>query len=239
MLKSGGHLFLGLTMKYEKSPNSIEEQRKILIQRGMQCSDIPRLEKDLSTIGYYQLSAYWLVCEYSPPHTVGKRSHQFKPGTRFRDILNLYPFDRELRLTVLDALERFEVAFRTSFANGLAIGFKDAHAFGIPNMDPLVKLLKSLTSVRNNCAHHSRLWNRKYTMAPPIIKRLKAQYNAEQPKNIHNFLVILTHILAHIDPANSWKKRIVELIRTRPEWQAQDMGFQSGWLDRLPWKEER
>ena len=300
--------------RYEKPPMPIEDQARMLISRGLQCSDLPRLEKYLSTIGYYRLSAYWLVYEI-PSENAGERSHQFKPNTTFQDVLDLYLFDRKLRLLVLDVLERFEVALRTCFANRLALATNDSHAFmnpalfsnnrtfengldylkneigrshevfvrhyrdkydepplppiwavvevmtlgslsrwygntkdnaikkqiaktfGIPNMDIFGRLLKALTSVRNDCAHHSRLWNRKYTLAPPMIKKIKTQYNEDHPRRLHNFLVILGHMLSHINPTSSWKKRVVELIQTRPDWQVQAMGFSDDWQGQLPWKE--
>ncbi|HQY55799.1 MAG TPA: Abi family protein, partial [Dokdonella sp.] len=45
-------------------------------------------------------------------------------GTDFNDVAGLYIFDRKLRLLVLDAIERIEVAIRT------AITYEIAHAYG-------------------------------------------------------------------------------------------------------------
>jgi abortive infection bacteriophage resistance protein len=39
-------------------------------------------------------------------------SHRFLDGMSFDDVLDLYVFDRKLRLAVMDAVERIEVAFR-------------------------------------------------------------------------------------------------------------------------------
>ena len=64
----------------------------------------------LQHINYYRLAAYWLPFEAD--HT----THQFKPDTRFDDVLNLYTFDRELRLLILDAIERIEVSIRSQWA---------------------------------------------------------------------------------------------------------------------------
>ncbi len=57
---------------------------------------------------------YWL------PFEADHASHIFQPGTRFSDVLNLYVFDRELRLLVLDAIERVEVSARSQWAYQLA-----------------------------------------------------------------------------------------------------------------------
>ncbi len=57
---------------------------------------------------------------YSLPFQQGTPNHQFKPGVEFEDILHLYVFDRQLRLLILDAIERIEVALRARMTNVLA-----------------------------------------------------------------------------------------------------------------------
>ncbi len=52
--------------------------------------------------------------------TTGTSSKVFVPGTTFDDILNLYLFDRELRVLLFDAIERTEVAFRTQLIHQLS-----------------------------------------------------------------------------------------------------------------------
>ena len=65
----------------------------------------------MMSIGYYRLSAY-----FSP---FQEPKGQFIKGASFDDILDLYIFDRKLRLHVLDALERIEVAVRSVISNSL------------------------------------------------------------------------------------------------------------------------
>lgn len=68
----------------------------------------------LSHLNYYRLGAYWL------PFEADHATHTFKPGTHFDDVVSLYVFDRELRLLVMDAIERLEVSIRTQWAYQLA-----------------------------------------------------------------------------------------------------------------------
>lgn len=42
-------------------------------------------------------------------------THEFKAGTHFDTVLALYNFDRELRLLILDAIERIENSMRTQW----------------------------------------------------------------------------------------------------------------------------
>ncbi len=94
-------------MIFSKPALSIPDQRRLLESRGLVIPDIIRAERYLNDIGYYRLSAY------TRPFQISYTTHQFHPNICFDDILNLYIFDRRLRLTLLDALERVEVALRT------------------------------------------------------------------------------------------------------------------------------
>ena len=107
-------------MRYEKPSLPVAEQAALIIGRGLTCADVPRLEKYLSTIGYYRLSAYWLPfeCPSESPHT---RNHRFRQDTNFEQVLALYVFDRKLRIIVMEAMERVEVAIRTRWANALSV----------------------------------------------------------------------------------------------------------------------
>lgn len=76
--------------------------------RGLIIPDPARAERYLRHIGYYRLSPYTI------PYQVkrGRESHEFRDNTSFDQVLDLYVFDRQLRLVVLDAVERVEVAVR-------------------------------------------------------------------------------------------------------------------------------
>ena len=53
------------------------------------------------------------------------QNHQFIPNTSFEDILELYIFDRKLRVLIIDAIERIEVALRSILTNTMALN--DTH----------------------------------------------------------------------------------------------------------------
>ncbi len=50
-------------------------------------------------------------------------------GTSFDDVLDLYVFDRSLRLLVMDALERVEVAVRAALTDHMSLTYDDSHWF--------------------------------------------------------------------------------------------------------------
>lgn len=97
-------------MRFTKPPTTFDEQVKLLLSRGMEIDDTERAKRYLSHLNYYRLAAYWLPYEQDHP------THQFKPGTSFNTVLEHYIFDRELRLIVMEAIERVEVSLRTRWA---------------------------------------------------------------------------------------------------------------------------
>ncbi len=101
-------------MQFTKSPLSFDAQVTLLLERGMNITDCERVERYLAHLNYYRLSAYWL------PFEQNHASHRFRPGTTFDLVLDHYIFDRELRLLVMDAIERIEVSLRTAWAYTLS-----------------------------------------------------------------------------------------------------------------------
>lgn len=120
---------------YTKPALTINNQINKLIAERMVVNDRALAEHCLQHISYYRLSAYWLLFEHPKGH-VGPR---FKPGTTFEQVIELYDFDRRLRLLVLDAIERIEVAVRGSWAYQMAMlsgshGYDDPQYYANPNL---------------------------------------------------------------------------------------------------------
>lgn len=97
-----------------KSATTIDEQLKLMAERGMQVED--KLARQwLSNISYYRLSGYSYPYRVSLPTDnpkKPKRDDRFIEGTSFSDVARLYEFDRKLRTLVYDGIERIEVALR-------------------------------------------------------------------------------------------------------------------------------
>ncbi|MBI3283566.1 MAG: Abi family protein [Burkholderiales bacterium] len=121
-------------MAYPKPWQSYETQLGQLITRGMQVTDNERALDYLERIGYYRLSGYWLAFRERSGQLVmldenGKKPKklkvetlaldQFKAGATFQNAVDLYVFDKQLRLLVMDALERIEIALRVDVSHTL------------------------------------------------------------------------------------------------------------------------
>lgn len=85
-------------------------------------------------MGYYRLSAYcypFRIFRYEQDAETGVirsvRTDDFMPDTAFSDAVNLYLFDRRLRVLLADALERIEVSLRVEVAYRLGKADTFAH----------------------------------------------------------------------------------------------------------------
>lgn len=128
---------------FDKSPLSYSKQISLLKSRGMIVPNEQQAILKLKHINYYRLCAYWL------PFEQNHKTHQFKPNIYFEDVINLYVYDRKLRLLVLDGIELVEVSVRAHWAYHLA------HIHG-----PHAHLQKTLFNIK--------FWNRN-------IKQLKKE----------------------------------------------------------------
>jgi abortive infection bacteriophage resistance protein len=116
-------------MEYTKPPLSFEEQADRLLSRGL-VADKDELITRLKSVNYYRLSAYL--------YPYRNTDDSFKENTSLHIVWKHYTFDRQLRLLVMDAVERVEVAVRTQMV------YHFAHLYGafgyldhtnLPNMD--------------------------------------------------------------------------------------------------------
>lgn len=118
---------------YNKPHLSVDQQIELMTGRGMEITDLDKAKKCIERIGYYRLSAYWYPFRRTtlsldrngrPVTTV---LDDYKDNTTFSTVLDIYVFDKKLRLLLLDALERVEVAVRTNIAISLGSRSKIAH----------------------------------------------------------------------------------------------------------------
>jgi abortive infection bacteriophage resistance protein len=296
---------------FNKPPLSFEQQIDRIIERGLVCPDRPRVRRYLAHINYYRLTAYFL------PFEADHATHAFRPGTRFDDVLNLYVFDRELRLLTLDAIERIEVSVRTGWAYTLAHRhgahahldetlfsskrkrwdygqqkqklidetqksqetfakhFRERYVEPLPpvwavaevmtlgelskwyrhlksgadrnavahryDMDEiaLASFLHHLSTVRNLCAHHARLWNREFTFAFKLPRRpeILAESLNQKSRRIYNTLSVMTWIMDCISARHHWKLRLKELL-ARHAVDMHAMGFPQRWEALPVWRDE-
>lgn len=302
-------------LSYDKKWLSYEEQYELLKSRGMSFENYPK-EKALNKlefIGYYRLSGY------SYAFRKAKTDDNFIQGTSFREIIELYKFDRKLKLLLLDAIERIEIALRGCIAYcltkksvsyldddsqfdhnriitipsnrkksinevNITVGglveklrksikkkinqkapaepsiehliskYKEPYPlwivihvldlsdlcdlyqiidketakkisikFGVESAKVFTSWIQTIRSVRNICAHHSRLVDKNLKRLPSIPKSkdsfpwtaLWSEENIDSTK-IFPLICIIHHMLNAIKASNSWDERMSALIKQFP-----------------------
>lgn len=309
MRTPAGFFMTKITKNYDKSPLTIPEQIDLLESRGIIFRNREIAHQHLQFISYYRLRSYALAFE--------EENKRYKKGTTFEQILDCYIFDRKLRLLVIDAIERIEVAIRTVMTNELAFRYgthwymksdlflaKLNHDNFIQNIrneiyhpsknkqkkrelfiqryfdnysDPdlppiwmvaeilslgtwsmlfanlidrenqkvickpfgisyivMTSWLHSLSYLRNLCAHHSRLWNRHFTLTPIAAKEYTKQLT---PNTLFSAQAAILRILMQkIAPDNHWNIKLFELINSHPEINQVRMGFHEEWYSDSFWE---
>ena len=104
-----------MTTNFNKTYQSSTDIITLLQQRGLDIDNPERVEHYIRNIGYYRLSAYLYPFLQQP-----KEAHRYKTGSTFQDVLNLYRFDKKLRLFLFNEIEKVEVALRSALANIVA-----------------------------------------------------------------------------------------------------------------------
>lgn len=312
---------------FSKPAHSIGQQLTTLRRRGLALPDEGRARHYLANISYFRLSAYT-----RPFYQPGQDLHRFLAGTAFDDVLRLYVFDRELRLLLLDAIERLEVALRAQLANTLAehhgphgylnpaifdtrynhawllekldnaVKGREVESFlthyrqkyqNAPNQPPIwmaVEILtfkevstllarlrlpkdtqrieghfgwkipvlrswfRSLSDLRNVCAHHGRVWNREFGSRPEMPRKIRRNW-PDIPANIetgsHDHpeqrldprrrlylqLVVIESLMQVVSPSSQWAERLVGLLDHYPEISRPHMGFPGHWDTEPFWRE--
>ena len=139
-------------MKFSKPAIDLEAQIALLRSRGLQIADENGIKHYLRHVGYYRLAGYAL------PFQVNYNddgSHQFLHGTTFEDILDVYDFDRKLRLMVMDAVERIEVAFRAVLSQTMSEQHGPHWFMDVANFVPKYRHDKFIDHIKNEIGHDS------------------------------------------------------------------------------------
>lgn len=104
-------------------------------------------------------------------------------------------------------------------------------------------LLHHLCVVRNTAAHHSRIWNRKFTIAFQLPRKKPSHLyaNFHQPvgaapsRCLYNTLILVLHLMQCIEPASHLPIRLLRTLLDADPTLLPDMGFPPDWKPRPIW----
>ena len=329
-------------MKFFSKPAiDIPAQLDLLKQRGLIIQDEGKAHCFLEAVSFFRLTPYMRPFQLSED-----AEHGFRPGTRLKKLTRLYDFDRRLRLLVIDAIERIEVAARAAISNHMGPQYgahwylephffqrdyrhqalldsirgkqdkarqdhvrecqridasrapdarkaqlknlraKESYArhyaltYNAPDLMPawaameeitlgelshlfkglardadkkaiarrialpgplLQSWLHTLTTIRNICAHHARLWNRELGIRPELPKTVNFLWpqhlqNPGQHARMFTVLCILNLLMRRVSPHTSWDTRLHELLGEYAEINLAAMGFPLDWQNDPFWE---
>ena len=118
-----------------------------------------------------------------------------------------------------------------------------ALAFGIGNDEIFANWLHAFSNLRNCCAHHSRIWNRRF------VVHLKLPYNTTQPfltpgtlgtikeTKLFALLSAIKYVADILSPGNSFKDNLKKLLNDRHQLlRLKEMGFPMDWESLPVWR---
>ena len=317
--RGGLRVLIMVKEPYQKRPLSIYEQVLKLKHRGMIFDDEKTAMDYLSNISYYRLRAYTYPFQ---DNTNPQNDHHFiRNGIHFHDIINLYRYDRQLRILVFNIMEKIEVAIRTKLTQLYSENKNDSHwfcnpdcykneesfqiiqkqikedvdrsnedfikhyktkystpdmppswmtlevvslgtlsrlykslkkdktkrafaeQFGINDVEIMANWLHALSNLRNCCAHHSRIWNRRfmvqltmpYNTIHPFINK---EYLEKIKQNkLFALLSCMKYICDIISPNNELKTKLKQLnSQGGVLLSLRDMGFPYNWEESPVWQ---
>ena len=115
-----------------------------------------------------------------------------------------------------------------------------ANPYGL-HETPFCSFVQQLAFVRNLCAHHGRLWNKKLIVGEAALPKKPAslvdqlQRDPDRYLRVHNVLAMLAWLMQVISPHSGWSHRVREHVEARPDlWE--DMGFPPNWQSFELWQ---
>ncbi len=113
------------------------------------------------------------------------------------------------------------------------------HHFGLLSPDVLENWIHNFCNVRNICAHHGRLWNRRISIHLNIPRKTKEPFITNKninPYKLYASLVAMKYCMEIINPESTFKKQLVLLLNDCPRGQLKEMGFPKDWQQETFWK---
>jgi len=100
----------------------------------------------------------------------------------------------------------------------------------------LTSVLHHLSTVRNHCAHHARVWNREFTIKFKLPRQRPSavvrSLNRADDRRLFNTLTVLLYLMNRVSPGHRWRERLLELITVHRIDESR-MGFPENWR-RMP-----
>jgi abortive infection bacteriophage resistance protein len=113
------------------------------------------------------------------------------------------------------------------------------HHFGLLSNNVLENWMHNFCNIRNICAHHGRLWNRRIAIPITIPNKTKSDFILNKrvyPYKLYASLSAMVYVNGIIAPESEFKKNLLGLLKTCPNGQLKEMGFPKDWKQEKFWQ---
>lgn len=114
-----------------------------------------------------------------------------------------------------------------------------AKSFGVPQQEYLESWMRSIAVLRNCCAHHARVWNRRFSMIPQLPKSMSNAWITNLNLDTHKLYALLCCIIYwqnSIYENNDFVNKFKQLLQKYPNIDVTAMGFPKDWEMEPLWK---
>jgi abortive infection bacteriophage resistance protein len=115
-----------------------------------------------------------------------------------------------------------------------------AKHFGLNDISILENWMHCFSNIRNICAHHARLWNRRLTAhvkLPTNPLNTFIKNNHIYPYKLYAALCCIQYMLDNIQE-NCFKSKLLSIMGECPLAQEKEMGFPIDWKNEIFWKQK-
>lgn len=112
-------------------------------------------------------------------------------------------------------------------------------SFGLPQYKYLESWIRSITVLRNCCAHHARIWNRRFPWKPQLPRELPLDWidsSKTLPIKLYALLSTILYLEQSISVNSSVKERLLALLAILPRERLKAMGFPEDWRKQDLWR---
>ena len=110
--------------------------------------------------------------------------------------------------------------------------------YALPTVGILENWMHCFSNIRNICAHHGRLWNRRLTAHITLPNKPANPFITNKnliPYKIYPALCCMKYILDIISPGHSFSQKLKDLMKLCPLAQEKEMGFPKDWQNEKFW----
>ncbi len=111
-----------------------------------------------------------------------------------------------------------------------------SHRFGLDD-STFASWLHCVAHLRNICAHHSRFWNREFRVYPQKPRNPSNDWLNNVSVNNRSYfaLSMIVYLLQTINPKNTFKHKLINLLDKYPNIDIRSMGFPASWKSEMLW----